>query len=483
MECLAARSDFLQKGDRIAFLGMACNEFLLSFMAAQRVGAVWLGLSPKFTVNELGYMMGDCRPRVLISLREYMGRDLAGAGAAMVEKLPGLDKVLLVGEAVDRTDNFTEFISRPRPHLDAALVARTAELSPSDDALLMYTSGSTGQPKGVMHTHRSMLANVAVEKEKFRITEDSRMLLHFPINHVAADVEIGLASVCSGGALIMMDRFDAEKALNNIMRERITILGQVPAMYLLQMQHPAWKETDFSGVETFIWSGASASPMLGQVLGGLRTKYGCRLLNAFGLTETAGLIAYTNGSDSVELLLSSPGKLAEPFELRIEDEHRRTVPDGDVGEIAVRGEILMSRYWGNEEATEAAFDKDGWFYTNDLARRDGRGYIHLAGRKSDMFKSGGENVFPREVEKVIESHPSVMAVAVVGVPDVVYAEVGRAFLIVKQGKQVTAEELREYCRARLANFKVPKQFIFREHMPLLANGKVNKRLLCEEIHL
>lgn len=467
-------------GDRVAFLGMARPEFLVTFLAANRVGAMWLGLSPKFSVQELGYMMEDCRPKVLVSIREYMGRDLTEAGARMVEQVPGLERVLLIGDPVPRTESFEEYIARPRPHLDAELAAREQAVTPDSDALLMYTSGSTGRPKGVVHTHRSVMTSAVVEAAQFGVTPESRLLLHFPVNHVAADVELGLTAVYAGAALVLMDRFDPVESLHVIERERITMVGQVPAMYLLQMQRVNWRRTDFSRVATFIWSGAGAPRALGDTLAALQARNGSRLVNAYGMTETAGLVLYTQPGDSLELLLKSPGKCVAPFHLKLVDPFRREVAAGDVGEIALRGDMLMKGYWNNPEATAEAFDQDGWFYTGDLAWMDDDGYLHLAGRKSEMYKSGGENVFPREVESVLETFPGVMGVAVIGVPDPIYSEVGQAYLLMRPGDTASSDALRAHCRARLANFKVPKHFVLREHLPLLPNGKIDKRALRNE---
>ena len=179
--------------------------------------------------------------------------------------------------------------------------------------------------------------------------------------------------------------------------------------------------------------------------------------------------------------MKTAGKIAEPFELKITDEQRNELPDGQVGEIAVRGPFLMKGYYNNPDATAEVIDDDGWYYTSDLAFRDERGYIHITGRTSEMFKSGGENVYPREIEEILEGHPGVLFSAVIGVPDEMFQEVGWAFIMVKPGQTVEEEELRSICKERLANFKVPKKFFIRPLLPLLASGKVNRIALKEEI--
>jgi acyl-CoA synthetase (AMP-forming)/AMP-acid ligase II len=471
----------IEKGDRIAMLSMARNEFLTTYMAAGKVGAIWLGLSPKFTLEELRYQIGDCRPRLLIALREYLGNDLADTIRALLEEFSFLRKVLIIGDPVAGTESFAAYTSRPRTGLGAALEKRAAEVTEQDDALLMYTSGSTGKPKGVVHSHRSIVENIRVEVDKFYFDEASRGLLHFPINHVAADVEIGFGAVMSGGCIVSMDKFDPAETLRIIPQEKITHVGQVPVMFLLQFKQPEFWTCDFSSVRAFVWAGAAAPKIMIDLLAPICQKTGAMLLTGYGSTEVCGFVTYTDRTDNTETLLKTVGKIAPPFELKIVDRERRELPDGQIGEIAVRGPFLMKGYYNRPEETARVIDADGWYYTTDLAYRDSNGCITITGRLSEMFKTGGENVYPREVEEVIESHSAVLFAAIIGVPDEIYQEVGWAFVMPMPGQNVTEEELRERCRGSLANFKVPKKFFIRPMLPLLASGKVNKLALKEEI--
>jgi len=228
----------VERGDRVAFLGTARNEFLTTFMAAGKVGAVWLGLSPKFTPRELHHLLHDAQPVALISLREYQGKDLAQArvvGRGGLAELACLRKVLLIGEPSKGYENFAAYVNRTRTAgedegLDQALAKRAAEVQPEDSALLMYTSGSTGKPKGVLHTHRSVLASVAVQTKQFGMHEGTRSLLHFPINHVAADVEIGFASVYAGATTISMDQFDPVETLKTMGQPRWPGSSHIPSL-------------------------------------------------------------------------------------------------------------------------------------------------------------------------------------------------------------------------------------------------------------
>lgn len=473
----------VRHGDRIAMVSMARPEFLITFMAASKIGAVWLGLSPKFSVEELRYMVGHSEPTVLITLREYQGIDLTHAGMTFAQEFPGILKVLVIGDAPEGTESYDAFVNQARPDMADALAARAAELQPGDEVLLMYTSGSTGRPKGVLQTQHAIIENIRVECEYMDFRQNDRVILHFPINHVAADVEIGFGTIFVGGTLIIMDRFDPQASLEVIEKERVTFLGQVPVMYLMQFQLPMFREMDWSSVRTFVWGGSGAPRIMLDVLASIAQRTGARLITGYGSTELCGFCTYTSADDSLEILAASVGKVAPPFEVKVVDKDRNPLPTGEVGELAFRGPLVMKGYFKNPSATHAVIDDDGWYYTSDLGRVEADGNIYIAGRSSEMFKTGGENVFPREVEDVLESHPMVLFSAVIGVPDAVYAEVGHAFVMVKPGQTATDEELRVYCKERLTNFKVPKQFDVRPMLPLLANGKVNKMALKKELGL
>jgi acyl-CoA synthetase (AMP-forming)/AMP-acid ligase II len=470
----------VQKGDRIAMLSMARTEFPITFMAAGKIGAMWLGLSPKFTLDELRFIINDCKPTVLISLKEYMGKDLGPAVKALMAEFDCLKKVLVIGGEVEGSEGYAACVGRERPELDEALAARAAEVDERDEALLLYTSGSTGKPKGVVHTHRSIVANIRVEIEKFYFDEGTRILLHFPINHVAADVEIGFGAVMGGGCLVLMDRFDPAATLSVLPREKISALGQIPAMFLMEFKDPSFSRTDLTSLKSFLWAGAAAPKIMIDVLGKVCRQIGAFMLTGYGSTETCGFVTYTDKGDDVDKLLRSAGRIAPPFELKIVDENRHEVPDGQVGEIAVRGDFLMKGYFNNPKATAAVIDGQGWYYTSDLASKDADGYIYIAGRSSEMYKSGGENVYPREIEDLIETHPAVLFAAVVGVADKIYQEVGWAYAMLKPGQEVSEEELKQLCQEKLANFKVPKRFFVRPILPLLASGKVDKMKLKRE---
>lgn len=462
-------------GDRVALLGAACPEFVETFLATARIGGIWLGLNAKFTADEVRELLEHAEPTVLVAVREHLGHDIAARARELARGLPSIRRVLVIGGGGD--DDYAAFVDRPRPELAAALAAREQAVAPDDAALLMYTSGSTGRPKGVLQSHRAILTSAATEARHMLSADNGRLLLHFPINHVAADVEIAATALLVGSTLVLMDRFDPQASLETIQREGVTMVGQVPVMFLMQFQTDAIRTMDWSRVRSIVWGGSRASPVLLGALARIAAASGARLCTGYGSTELCGFTTYTKPDDPLEVLGGTCGRVVPPFEMRIVDDARRPLPPGEVGEVCFRGPTVMLGYFREPELTAAVIDADGWYHTGDLGRMNAEGYLALEGRKSEMFKTGGENVFPREVEDAIESHPAVLFCAVIGVPHEVFDEVGHAFVMPKPGLSVAEDELRAHCRDRLVNFKVPKVFEVRPQLPLLPNGKVDKKPL------
>lgn len=464
----------VEKGNCVALVSMARPEFIITFMAAAKIGAIWTGLSPRFSVSETGRILRDCRPTVLITQDRHENANLVERALTFSFELSCIREILVIGDAPGGTLSFDAFTADPRPHMDTPLKEKLAQVSPDDEALLMFTSGSSGFPKGVLHTHRSIISNVEQEQELLGLSGDTRILLHFPINHVAADVEIGYCAVYSGACLVMQEGFDAGEALKIVDREGITLIGQVPAMYMLEIRDPAFATTSWNSVKTFVWGGSAASKDLLEALEKVCRRTGAHMLTGYGATEMGGFVTITRPGDSMESMRLNVGLPYRNCELRIVDGDRKPVEAGVVGEVAVKGPFLMKGYLNSPALTEEVLDKDGWYYSSDLGSMDKDGVLTLHGRRSEMFKSGGENAFPCEIETVLESHPAVLFAAVVAVPDDVFDEVAHAHVVTVPGVKPSADELKEWCAASLSQFKIPRVIRFHETMPLLPNGKVDK---------
>jgi fatty-acyl-CoA synthase len=297
---------------------------------------------------------------------------------------------------------------------------------------------------------------------------------------VASCTEILIASILGGGCIILIEAFEPVSILKLVEKKNITFFGQPPVLYMLEMKMPEFWQMDWSHVKSFGFAGAAPPKMMIDVLNDICQKTGAVMFTGYGSTETCGFITYSEKGDDLETLMKTAGKIAPPFELKIVNDQRQEVKLGEVGEIAVRGGFLMKRYLNKPEETAKVIDAEGWYYTSDLASQDERGYITISGRKSDMFKTGAENVFPLEIETVLETHPGVLFAAVFGVPDEIYQEVGWAFVMLKPEQTATEEELRALCKSQLANFKVPKRFFIRPLLPLTPIGKVDKVSLRAE---
>lgn len=352
----------VRKGDRIAMMSAARPEFLIALMATNRVGAIWLGINPKMTESEIQFLLEDSTPSVLIAARMFNGEDQREKILNIRDFSPSLEHVIVLGEPFPTAVGYE---AATADDVDLSLLDTVVPLSEDDDAVILYTSGSTGKPKGVVHTHKSLVTNSAMECELFPIAGDSRLLLHFPINHVAAVVEFGLAAIYAGGCLVCMESFDPVACLKMVETERITMVGQIPAMYLLQFRTAEFSRTDFSSVERFIWAGSAAPRQMIDVLGDIAAKVDARLVTGYGSTETAGFITYTAQDETVEPLARSAGKMAPGWEMRI-DTASGERSDAQIGEVLVRGDFLFDRYWQNEPATAEAIDADGWYHTSDV---------------------------------------------------------------------------------------------------------------------
>ena len=302
-------------------------------------------------------------------------------------------------------------------------------------------------------------------------------MLHLPLSHVGGATELTIPALMLGATLIIMDRFHPVHTLQIIEKERVTLLGQVPTMYIMEFNLPNYADFDLSSLRVAVVAGAATPPPVMVKM----MKMAPAVITGYGMTEVAGFVTYTDPQDDPETIALTVGAVAPEFELRVVDDNRRQVPAGEVGEVVIRGSCVMKEYFENPAETAAAIDQDGWFYSGDLGKLDERGYLTLVDRKKEMYITGGYNVYPREVEEQISHHPQVAFVACLGTQDAVMGEVGTAYIVPKPGLELSADEIREHCRQGLAEYKIPKHILIREKLPLTALGKVNKMQLRREL--
>jgi acyl-CoA synthetase (AMP-forming)/AMP-acid ligase II len=452
----------VQRGDRVAVLGNPRPEFYVTFLAAARIGAVWQGLNPKYTAGELDHVVADSQPKVLMGLSAEHEEVLNAVRARVDSDSP----VITAGDSWQAFLDAGESVSTD--------TLRTAEsaVESSDPAVLVYTSGTSGRPKGALLPHRGLVQCSVIQADRWYEAQP-RMLCDLPINHVGCLGDISSSVVVAGGTVHYMEKFDRSGVLDAIARERIEYWLAIPTMFLLVTGTPEWASADLSSMKRAIWGGAAASRELILELQS-RIPLVC---TSFGMTETVGSIIYTDDDDDLDALAGTVGRPDRRFEIRIARADGSTCDVDEEGEVQARGPFLMLGYLNRPDATAAAFDRDGWFHTGDVGRVDRDGRIRLAGRLTDMFKSGGYNVYPREIELALEEHPQVRSAAVVGIADELYSEVGVGFVIPQTGAGLDPDELRSFLRTRLANYKIPKRLEIREEFPSLAIGKVDKRAL------
>ena len=455
-----------QPGDRVAILAENCLEYALCYYAVPGAGMALTFLNYRLAPAELAWIINDAAPTVLIVQDKYLE-----AIRAIRDRISSVTTLLVLGNAQADAAGFDAFLATGAPHPSP---------SPDEDAIawLLYTSGTTGLPKGAMLTHRNVMAAVLNSLVSWDKEPESHYLLTFPMYHVA-----GYGMVVNhlrAAELTILPNFVPEELFGTIERHRITSTAAAPTMIALLLDHPAMPDYDLSSLRN-VGYGASAMPA--AVLLRAREKWPqVRFGTGFGMTELAGNVMFLTADEHDRAIdeglpiLNSVGRQMLLSRVRVVDEAMNDVPVGDEGEIVVHGEQVLTGYWRNPEATAKAFT-DGWFHTGDVGRWDAGGYLTIVDRKKDMIVTGGENVYPREVEEVLYRHPEVLEAAVVGMDDPVWGESVIAVIATRDGTGTNAATLIQHCRDHIASYKKPKAVAFIVELPKNASGKVLKRTL------
>lgn len=453
----------IKPGDRVAALVTPRPEALVSLFAVWLAGATWVGVNTRYKFDEQRSILDDSGAEVLFSIT---GSGTADLSADLVQHESAGIHLLRIGAGLWEGD-FPTF--PPQQDVVTAWDRALEDFTSDIPAVVIYTSGSTGHPKGALITHAGLAFRASsMARDRFdgaRI----RLLLDLPINHIGALASgVGLALV-TGGFLVLSERFDPGATLNVIEAEKLTVFAGVPAMLGRLVEDPRFETADLSSLKYISWG---AGPVSAKVLERLAKTTQAAFSQQYGMTESNGPIVYTPPTRDLDILLNTTGRPDPRLELRIANDRDQAVPDGQEGEVQVRMPFPFAGYLNNPAATAEAHTFDGFLRTGDRARLRPDGYLVFSGRSKEMFKSGGFNVYPREVEMVLESHPAIRAAAVLGREDPAWGQVGVAF--VELSEALEADAIAAWCKSRLADFKVPKEFRIVEALPRTTVDKVDR---------
>ncbi|NVK43897.1 MAG: fatty acid--CoA ligase family protein [Oceanospirillaceae bacterium] len=459
-------------GDRIAIWAPNIYEWILAALATQSVGAVLVPLNTRMKGAEAGYILRRSGARGLFCIGDFLGTDYPGMVAG--EDLPALEwRVILRGEPTTAGDlNWGAFLVRGEGVTERDVEARAEAVQPDDIADLLFTSGTTGKPKGVMCSHRQNLRVVGDWSAIVGLRADDRYLIVNPFFHSFGYKAGWLAALIRGVTLLPHPVFDVPAILERVETERISVLPGPPTLYQSILAFPQRGDYDLSSLRIAV-TGAAAIPV--DMIHRMDRELGFEVIvTAYGLTESCGFVSITRQGDGAERIATTSGRAFPDIEVRCVDAEGREVPRGEPGEVVVRGYNVMQGYFEDPDATAEAIDGDGWLHTGDVAVMDGDGYLRITDRMKDMFITGGFNCYPAEIENLMSVHEGIAQVAVVGAPDERLGEVAMAFVVPVAGVDPSAAELIAWCRERMANYKVPRRIEFVGALPLNASGKVQK---------
>lgn len=452
------------KGDRVALLLGNDISFPLTFFAAARIGAVSVPINTRCVANEIAYILNNCGTTVVVTNREHWAECLRAR-----KQVPGVKHMVLADPAGVSSDGLElrEFLEHPQ--------GEPAEIDVNENDLtsIFYTAGTTGKPKGAMFTHRNLAATCINVRVATGLTSEERALICVPLSHPLGCHSQLIANVYLGCTSVIQRHFNADATLTAIMRSRISAIAAVPTIYWLLLAQMKLKDYDFDSLRNVIYGGSAASP---ELVRRLREAFpSARLGNGYGLTESTALATFLPD----EYAMEKPDSVGPPVptvEVRIVNDAGKDLPAGKIGEVLLKGPSIVDGYWQDPEATREAF-VDGWFHTGDVGRVDKEGFLYIVDRKKDMIIRGGENIYCVEIENVLESHPRVFQAAVVGVPDKVFGEQVKAYVVPNPGQRLSVDEILDFCEEHLADFKIPKYVEIIAALPLNPSGQVDKGAL------
>ena len=461
------------RGERVGVWGPNRAEWALVQYATAKLGVILVNINPAYRTSELEYALGQSGCRFLFAAREVKGSDFVAMADQVRPNLRALERVFFFD-----TSEWDELSSGASATDKVRALAR--ELDFDDPINIQYTSGTTGFPKGATLSHHNILNNGHLVARLLGYTEEDRVCIPVPLYHCFGMVLGNLACTTSGACIVYpAEVFDPEATLRACAEERCTSLYGVPTMFIAELGHPSFPEFDLSSLRTGIMAG---SPCPIEVMKRVGADMGIgQITIAYGQTETSPVSTFVPLGDTLEHRCETVGQVMPHTEIKVIDPTTGAiVPRGEPGEFCARGYLVMRGYWQDHERTAESIDQSHWMHSGDLATIDEGGYVRIVGRIKDMVIRGGENVYPREIEEFLYSHPEVADVQVIGVPDERYGEELMAWVVPRAGAALTDEEVREFCRGKIAHFKIPRYVKFVESFPMTVTGKVQKFKMREQ---
>lgn len=484
----------VERGDRVGIWAMNYAEWVVVQFATSKIGAIMVNINPAYRTYELEYVLRQAEIQTLIIQGRFKTSDYVGMfyeacpeafeakpGRIASEKFPFLKNVVFLGDTVyNGMFTWNELRKRSEEITEDELISRLDSLAFDDAINIQYTSGTTGFPKGVVLTHHSILNNGYIIGEGMGFTGKDRLCIPVPFYHCFGMVLSNLACVTHGSTMVLpAPAFDAGEVLKSVEKERCTALHGVPTMFIAELGHPDFSKYNLSSLRTGIMAG---SPCPIEVMKEVNTRmHMSEIVIVYGQTETSPGVTMTTTKDPVGRRVTTVGRAFPHTELKIIDPATgKIVPHGDVGEICARGYCVMKCYYNNPSATAATLDRNHWNHTGDLGTMDSAGYFRIVGRLKDMVIRGGENIYPREIEEFLHHHEKIADVYIVGVPDVKYGEELCAWVKVKPGQTLTEQEVKDFCKGKIAHFKIPRYVMFVNDFPINISGKIMKFKMREE---
>jgi HIP---CoA ligase len=460
----------IRHGDRVAIWAPNSVEWIIAGLAIHSLGAVLVPVNTRMRGNEAAYILEKSGARLLFCSGNFLGQHYP----TLLEphRPRSLEHIVVMRDAQAGDFSWQDFLKHASEVSGSLVERRSAAVKPGDRMDIMFTSGTTGLPKGVVTVHNQNLRVIADWSRAMGLAKEDRYLIANPFFH-AFGYKVGwLGGLLAGLTVLPHAVFDAAAILKRIERDKISVLPGPPTLFISLLNDPSRANTDLSSLRATITGAAAIAPSL---IERIRAELGFKIvLTGYGLTETCGVVSLCEPGDDAETIALTSGKAIPNTEVRCVNEQGQPVPAGEAGEIVVRGYNVMQGYLDDEDATEEAIDAEGWLHTGDIGVLDERGYVRITDRLKDMYIAGGFNCYPAEIERLMAAHPAIAQVAVVGVPDERLGEVGKAYVVLRPDASLDEKSLVSWCREQMANYKVPRHVEFAGSLPTNPSGKVLK---------